>query len=142
MLIVKCSAGTRIAIGDRIAVAIPLIIGGDACLEVDCPEGMAVTTSAQEHVRRHLQERGVILDTQRTQVLSSRTQPDLLIGDNVRIVILPGAGSTIRLGIEAPLSMPIARNADTRPVRLTPLQEQKTPSPPSASDQDVPAARR
>lgn len=42
-------------------------------------------------------------------VLSRKEGQKFQIGDNVTLVVLSGGGKTIRLGIEAPLDVPVHR---------------------------------
>ncbi len=109
MLVVKCRAGERVLIGGDIAVTVDLIVDGDACLSVECPAQMPVLTSAEVRIGREAQNQGRPLGACRRRVVSSRTPPDLLIGDSVRVAVLPGSGRTVRLAIEAPSGVTIER---------------------------------
>jgi carbon storage regulator len=42
-------------------------------------------------------------------VLSRRVGEEILIGDNIRVMVVVVRGHTVRLGIEAPTSVPITR---------------------------------
>ncbi|HWA99334.1 MAG TPA: carbon storage regulator [Pirellulales bacterium] len=60
-------------------------------------------------------------------VLTRKTQQQVQIGDNIRITILQIKGSSVRIGIEAPREVRIART------ELVPLTEQPVAIEPTAS---------
>lgn len=109
MLVIKCRSGSRIRIGDNITVTVDAVVDGDACLSVDCPADLLVWTSAEARLYREVHSQGGTWGTGRRRVVSTRTPPDLLIGDSVRVSVLPGSGNTIRLGIDAPRELAVAR---------------------------------
>jgi len=42
-------------------------------------------------------------------ILTRRTQETIVIGDNIRVRVLGVTGNTVRLGIDAPRTMPVHR---------------------------------
>lgn len=109
MLVIKCRPGSSIRIGDDITITLDAVVEGDSCLSVDCPTELMVWTSAEARLYREVHSQGGRWGAGRRRVVSTRTPPDLLIGNSVRVSVLPGTGNTIRLGIDAPRDLVVAR---------------------------------
>jgi carbon storage regulator len=63
-------------------------------------------------------------------ILERRPGETIVIGDNIRVKLLPGARGNVRIGIEAPAHVPVHREEIYERIRKSLQLEPSAPTPP------------
>jgi carbon storage regulator len=113
-LVLTRKLGEKIMVGDDIVIQVTLIAGNKVRLGIRAPDSVpilreeALATEPGKRTRRAPAD-GSPRDGNGTLVLTRKLGEKIMVGDDIVIQVTLIAGNKVRLGIQAPQSLPIHR---------------------------------